>query len=82
MGTADGVSDAVDRSELFGPGRPGSLGIRRGVRGGVVRRCSGNTQRTTLGGNNVRRCSVRAVWNAFVTVTGGVGFLLFAFLTH
>lgn len=54
MGAVDGVPDAVDRSELFGSVRPGGVGVRRGVRGGVVRRCSGNTERTTLGGNNVR----------------------------
>lgn len=53
MGTADGVSDAVDRSERFGPGGPGSVSIRGGVCRGVVWGSPGDAQRSAVGGNNV-----------------------------
>lgn len=54
VGTADGVPDAVDRSQLHGAVGPGGFGFCGRVRGGVVRSGPGNTQRTAIGWNDVR----------------------------
>ena len=56
VGTADGVPDAVDRSQLHGAGGPGGFGFRGGVRRGVVRGGPGDAQRAALGWNNVSCC--------------------------
>lgn len=53
MGTADGMPDAVDRSERFGPNGPGSVSVRGGFCRGMVWGGPGDTQRSAVGGNNV-----------------------------
>lgn len=69
VGPADGLSGAVYNSELHGPCRSGSVGVRGGICGGVVRGCTCHAERTASGWDNVSY--YRCIYLVFVG--GGEG---------